>query len=376
MAVRLAAPLRSHASNPYGANGFCNRRTSTVRGSRGEISAVIPGSRRLAGRVAGPQRRDQVGAVSTCRKISTIARSKLDSSDTSLLRRRCGLDDFQNWLIRTRMKSSATLIVVKNENAGHRSLPDSVVPQPRTKTNCRIPPCRRHIRPCPVTRWLPWMIVFPCPAGLPRVDFPLRPRLAVALVAGDSDAGPPPVAELSVCTALVCSSAFAASLPDRQCRRVRTRNIFLFLDIPGDPPDRTACLAVGRVLSVLFRMRRARLQACRLLRPGDSCELSFPRCPSTTCQLLFSCFRSLRCPARGGSAGSRADNCSRVAAVVHALTFVQAVLARRTARAGSQTTVWLYMVWHGGFPLLVSAFFFFLWIADGKDSGSQKKSGL
>ena len=42
-----------------------------------------------------------------------------------------------------------------------------------------------------------------------------------------------------------------------------------------------------------------------------------------------------------------------MAAIVHALTFPGLFAPGGLLGAGSQTTVWLYMVWHGGFPLLV-----------------------
>ncbi len=42
-----------------------------------------------------------------------------------------------------------------------------------------------------------------------------------------------------------------------------------------------------------------------------------------------------------------------VAAVAHALTFPGLFTPNGLFHAGSQTTVWLYMIWHGGFPLFV-----------------------
>ena len=41
------------------------------------------------------------------------------------------------------------------------------------------------------------------------------------------------------------------------------------------------------------------------------------------------------------------------AAIAHALTFPGLFAPAGLFNAGPQTTVWLYMVWHGGFPLLV-----------------------
>ena len=42
-----------------------------------------------------------------------------------------------------------------------------------------------------------------------------------------------------------------------------------------------------------------------------------------------------------------------LAAIVHALTFPGLFAPGGLLGAGTQTTVWLYMIWHGGFPLLV-----------------------
>ncbi len=42
-----------------------------------------------------------------------------------------------------------------------------------------------------------------------------------------------------------------------------------------------------------------------------------------------------------------------VAAVVHGLTFPNLFAASGLLNAGPQTTSWLYMIWHGGFPLFV-----------------------
>jgi PAS domain S-box-containing protein len=46
------------------------------------------------------------------------------------------------------------------------------------------------------------------------------------------------------------------------------------------------------------------------------------------------------------------------AAIVHALTFPGLFSPTGLLGAGSQSTVWLYMIWHGGFPLLVLGYSF------------------
>ncbi len=50
------------------------------------------------------------------------------------------------------------------------------------------------------------------------------------------------------------------------------------------------------------------------------------------------------------------------AAATHALTFPGLFAPAGLLGAGSQTTVWLYMIWHGGFPLFVLAYG---WLKDG-----------
>ena len=58
-----------------------------------------------------------------------------------------------------------------------------------------------------------------------------------------------------------------------------------------------------------------------------------------------------------------------VAAVVHGLTFPNLFAAGGLLNAGSQTTAWLYMVWHGGFPLFVLGYA----LLKDKDGGSEIK---
>jgi PAS domain S-box-containing protein len=54
-----------------------------------------------------------------------------------------------------------------------------------------------------------------------------------------------------------------------------------------------------------------------------------------------------------------------MAAIVHALTFPGLFAPGGLLGAGSQTTVWLYMIWHGGFPLLALGYSLL------KESGSR-----
>jgi PAS domain S-box-containing protein len=56
-----------------------------------------------------------------------------------------------------------------------------------------------------------------------------------------------------------------------------------------------------------------------------------------------------------------------MAAIVHALTFPGLFAPGGLLGAGTQTTVWLYMVWHGGFPLLVLGYT----LLKARDNGSK-----
>jgi PAS domain S-box-containing protein len=58
------------------------------------------------------------------------------------------------------------------------------------------------------------------------------------------------------------------------------------------------------------------------------------------------------------------------AAVAHALTFPGLFAPSGLFHAGSQTTVWLYMIWHGGFPLFVLGY---AWLKNGE--GGQRITG-
>src|ERR1700731_3656270 len=55
------------------------------------------------------------------------------------------------------------------------------------------------------------------------------------------------------------------------------------------------------------------------------------------------------------------------AAIVHALTFPGLFAPTGLLGAGPQTTVWLFMIWHGGFPLLVLGYA----LSKGADGGAK-----
>jgi len=130
------------------------------------------------------------------------------------------------------------------------------------------------------------------------------------------------------------------------------RSIFLST-LPATKLDRTVALAVVGVSSVLF--------ACAVpfagvpLAPVPAFVASYQSALAIndviTAILLFSQFGILRSRALLLLASGYLFTAA--AAIAHALTFPGLFAPAGLFDAGSQTTVWLYMVWHGGFPLLV-----------------------
>ena len=130
------------------------------------------------------------------------------------------------------------------------------------------------------------------------------------------------------------------------------RNIFLST-MPATRRDRMAALAVVGVSAVLF--------ACAVpfagvpLTPVPAFVASYQSALAIndliTAVLLFSQFAISRSRALLLLASGYLF--TAMAAIVHALTFPGLFAPGGLLGAGTQTTVWLYMVWHGGFPLLV-----------------------
>ena len=130
------------------------------------------------------------------------------------------------------------------------------------------------------------------------------------------------------------------------------RHVFLST-MPATRGDRRAALAVVGVSAVLF--------ACAVpfaglpLAPVPAFVASYQSALAIndliTAILLFSQFAISRSRALLLLASGYLF--TAMAAIVHALTFPDLFAPAGLFGAGTQTTVWLYMVWHGGFPLLV-----------------------
>ena len=149
------------------------------------------------------------------------------------------------------------------------------------------------------------------------------------------------------------------------------RNIFLST-MPASRRDRTAALAVICVSAVLF-----------------ACAVPFARMPLTpvpafvasyqsalaindviTAVLLFSQFAISR--SRALLLLASGYMFTAAAAIVHALTFPGLFAPGGFLGAGPQTTVWLYMIWHGGFPLVLG---YSLLKANDNGTGIQGSTG-
>lgn len=130
------------------------------------------------------------------------------------------------------------------------------------------------------------------------------------------------------------------------------RSIFLSTS-PATGRDRTAALVVVGVSTVLFAL--AVPFAGVPLAPVPAFVASYQSALAIndliTAILLFSQFAMLRSRALLLLASGYLFTAA--AAIAHALTFPGLFAPAGLLHAGSQTTVWLFMVWHGGFPALV-----------------------
>jgi PAS domain S-box-containing protein len=144
------------------------------------------------------------------------------------------------------------------------------------------------------------------------------------------------------------------------------RNIFLSTR-PASRRDRSAALTVVGVSAVLF--------ACAVpfagipLAPVPAFVASYQSALAIndviTAVLLFSQFAISR--SRALLLLASGYMFTAAAAIVHALTFPGLFAPGGLLGAGPQTTVWLYMIWHGGFPLLVLGYS----LLKAKDNGTR-----
>jgi PAS domain S-box-containing protein len=149
------------------------------------------------------------------------------------------------------------------------------------------------------------------------------------------------------------------------------RSIFLST-MPPTSRDRTIAFAVVGVSAVLF--------ACTVpfagmpLTPVPAFVASYQSALAVndliTAVLLFSQFGALRSRALLLLASGYLFTAA--AAIVHALTFPGLFTPDGLFSGGPQTTVWLYMAWHGGFPLFVLGYA----LLKDKDGGARIKGSV
>jgi PAS domain S-box-containing protein len=133
---------------------------------------------------------------------------------------------------------------------------------------------------------------------------------------------------------------------------LQERHVFLST-LPAARSDRTAALWVVGVSAVLFAF--AVPYAGMPLTPVPAFVASYQSALATsdviTAVLLFSQFAVLR--SRALLMLSSGYLFTAAMALLHALTFPGLFAPTGLLGGGPQTTVWVYMFWHGGFPLLV-----------------------
>ncbi len=123
--------------------------------------------------------------------------------------------------------------------------------------------------------------------------------------------------------------------------------------LPATRRDRTIALAVVGISSILFACALPFADVPLAAIPAfvASYQSALAIIDLITAILLFSQFSILRSPALLLLASGYLFTAA--AAIVHGLTFPGLFAPGGLFNAGPQTTVWLYMIWHGGFPLLM-----------------------
>ncbi|SHN83300.1 PAS domain S-box protein [Bradyrhizobium erythrophlei] len=149
------------------------------------------------------------------------------------------------------------------------------------------------------------------------------------------------------------------------------RNIFLST-LPATSRDRTIALGVVIVSTIFFGVTLpfSRVQLPPVPAFVASYQSALAINDLITTVLLLSQFSLLRTRALLVLACGYLF--TAVAAVVHALTFPNLLTPTGLFNAGQQTTAWLYMVWHGGFPLFVLGYAAY----KGKGGGREIKGSV
>ncbi len=135
--------------------------------------------------------------------------------------------------------------------------------------------------------------------------------------------------------------------------------------LPASQTDRTAALAIVGISAILFALAVPYAGTPLGHYPAfvASYQSALAVCDIVTAVLLLAQFKVLRSRALLSLATGYLFTAA--AAVIHGLTFPGLFASNGVLGGGQQTTVWLYMIWHGGFPLSVLAY---AWLkeADGR----------
>ena len=134
---------------------------------------------------------------------------------------------------------------------------------------------------------------------------------------------------------------------------VSTDRPAFLLDQPVGPSERRRALAVAFVSAAIFAalVPFAKLKLAPVPAFIPIYESALVLTDLITAVLLFGQYRILRAQALLLLACGYLFTAAM--ATAHALSFPGLFSATGLLGAGSQTTVWLYMIWHGGFPLFV-----------------------
>ncbi|MGY3119271.1 PAS domain-containing protein [Bradyrhizobium sp. S3.14.4] len=140
--------------------------------------------------------------------------------------------------------------------------------------------------------------------------------------------------------------------------------------LPATRSDRRAALAIVGISAILFALAVpfAGLPLAQVPAFVASYQSALAVSDIITAVLLLSQFAVLR--SRALLLLSIGYMFTAGAAVTHALTFPGLFAPAGLFGAGPQTTVWLYMIWHAGFPLFVLAY---AWLKDG--NGGNRVAG-
>ncbi|MGH6680027.1 MAG: PAS domain S-box protein, partial [Bradyrhizobium sp.] len=130
------------------------------------------------------------------------------------------------------------------------------------------------------------------------------------------------------------------------------RDVFLST-MPAGRGDRAAALAVVGISAILFALAvpYAGVPLAHMPAFVASYQSALALNDLITAVLLFSQFAALR--SWGLLLLSSAYLFTAGAAVVHGLTFPGVFAPTGLLGAGPQSTIWIFMIWHGGFPLLM-----------------------